>query len=162
MRTPCSLHSALFSLHGKCWFAVWHSSSDLLIPVAVQRCLLQYVAVILTPNACRFVLLPVPCSWNVCIYVTLPLRELKPYMHNELEVNFQSCTMAPVGNTDVTGLFSITGIPLLRGDCSAEQMFEGQDLNLYLYYLLMLFCHKLPCLAKLTGNPVKCMCNVVL
>lgn len=43
-------------------------------------------------------------------------------MHNELEVNFQSCTMAVMSNTYVTGLFSITEIPLLRGDCSAEKL----------------------------------------
>lgn len=82
-------------------------------------------------------------------------------MHNELEVNFHSCTMAPVSNTCITGLFSITEIPLLRGDCSAEQMLKGQDLNLYLHYLLTLFCRKPPCMAKLTGNIVMCMCNAV-
>lgn len=83
-------------------------------------------------------------------------------MHNELEVNFQSCTMAVMSNThkrSVTGLFSITEIPLLRGDCSAEKLFEGQGLNLCLYYLLTLFCHKLPCMAELTGSIVMCMCN---
>lgn len=65
-------------------------------------------------------------------------------MLNELEVNFQSCTVGPVSDTYVTGLFSITEILLLRGDRSAEQMF-----NLYLYYLLMFSCPKLPCMAEL-------------
>jgi len=80
-------------------------------------------------------------------------------MRNELKANFQSCTMGPMSSTYVTGLFSIIEIPLLRGDCSADQMFRGQDLSLYLYYLLMLFCHKLSCMAERTGSIVMCMCN---
>lgn len=82
-------------------------------------------------------------------------------MHNELEVDFQSCTMAPVSNTYVTGLFSITEIPLLRWNHSAQQVFESQDFNLYQYYLLVLFCLKLAenCMSEIIGNIAVRVCN---
>lgn len=82
-------------------------------------------------------------------------------MHNELEVIFQSCTMASVSTMYVTSFFSIAEIPLQRGEYSAEQMFGGQDLNLYLSYLLMPFCHKLPCLAEFTEDIVMGVCSAV-
>lgn len=71
------------------------------------------------------------CVAKLYLCVSLALGQLKPHVHNELEVDFWSCTMAPVSNTYVTGLFSITEIPLLRGNNSAQQVFEGQDFNLY-------------------------------
>lgn len=70
------------------------------------------------------------CSTAKCVCLCEPAIRTAETT-NELEVDFQFWTMAPVSNSYVTGLFSIPETPLLRVNHSALQVFEAQDFNLY-------------------------------